>query len=349
MSAAPIELPISSMLRYYPEQGNDDHFTATITHKGVFQIKPLRAQFPSVEEWLVQLPNQPTMDVIHVSTKDTQVKKVVDNDALSTTSATTVTTVTSMTLSETLSATSSATSEKKEKLAKEKEAKDVERAQKKLAKEQEIAAKKEEKERLKREKAAKKVLNIPVAGAPRVLNWATHIYVLIKACHPMFLKDDNVIDAYNAFVQRLTHYSTEIFTMIPYGPSRYHVGVIVEREVKTFTGEEKFSFGYGTSIRSINRTTSQKLNEIEADILTHYLPLYNLVSMKLVPWANQKYFQMRNTPLIARYKKHIQKIEIQMAKSTRMYEQTIQNCKQKIASSFEQIAKYEDEIKMTSQ
>lgn len=328
------------MLRYYPEQDNDAHFTATITLKGVFQIKPLRAQFPSVEEWLAQLPNQPTMEAIHVSTKDTHVKKVVDNDALSTTSTTTTTTTTT--------ATTVTTSEKKEKLAKEKEEKDVERAEKKLAKEQEIAAKKEEKERLKRKKAAKKVLNIPVAGAPRILNWATHIYLLIKSCHPMFLKDDNVIDAYNAFVQRLTHYSTEIFTMIPYGPSRYHVGVIVEREVKTFTGEEKFCFGYGTSIRAINRTTSQKMNEIEDDILAHYLPLYNLVSIKLVPWANQKYFQMKNTPLIARYKKHIQKIEIQMAKSTRMYEQTIQNCKQKIASSFEQIAKYEDEIKMTS-
>jgi hypothetical protein len=337
MSAAPIEVPVSSMLRYYPEQGNNEHFTATVTLKGVFQVKPLKAHFPSVEEWLAQLPNQPTMELIQVSKKEKQmVKRVQEDDTLSTTSTTV-----------------SMTSDKKENLAKEKQernaAKEVERAEKKEKKEQEIAAKKEEKKRIEKERAdTKKVMNIPIKGAPRSLKWATHIYQLIRACDAQFLKNGDVIDAYNVFVERLMHYSTDIITSIPYGIERYHIGVIIERDVSHFSGEETFSFGYNTTIRAINRISVKRLGEIEADLLNYYFPLYNLISMKLVPWANKNYFEKKNIPMIARYKKHIQKIEIQMAKITRMYEYSIQSCKEKIKRAVEQIAQYEDELNMVS-
>lgn len=60
--------PKNTLLRYYPSN-SAIHYTAVVSKKGIFQVKPGHASFPTVQEWLATLPGQPTQDKLQVAEK----------------------------------------------------------------------------------------------------------------------------------------------------------------------------------------------------------------------------------------------------------------------------------------
>jgi hypothetical protein len=79
------------------------------------------------------------------------------------------------------------------------------------------------------------------------------------------------------------------------------------------------------------------------------MPLYNLVSFKLVPWANKLYYTKKNAPVIKKLQKTLRKYEAQMASITKSYSCAIMTFKQRIQYTQEYIDKMNEEIKMVSE
>lgn len=65
---------IGTLLRYYPEAGSNEHYTAVVGRKSIIQVKPAANKYgrprvrsvESIEEWLATLPGSPSMDRLKI-------------------------------------------------------------------------------------------------------------------------------------------------------------------------------------------------------------------------------------------------------------------------------------------
>jgi hypothetical protein len=60
--------PKNTILRYYPS-ADTPHYTSVVLANGILQVKPSKAQFSSLSEWLATLPGQPTEDKLQIAAK----------------------------------------------------------------------------------------------------------------------------------------------------------------------------------------------------------------------------------------------------------------------------------------
>lgn len=59
--------PANTMLRYYPSTCGSDHYTARVLRNGtIFQVKPQKQSFESLDNWLQSLSGQPTQADLRV-------------------------------------------------------------------------------------------------------------------------------------------------------------------------------------------------------------------------------------------------------------------------------------------
>jgi len=120
--------------------------------------------------------------------------------------------------------------------------------------------------------------------------WARHVYLIIREFAPSLLKEEAVIDAYNAFAERLEKYEGVLVTYVPARHSRYKQGIVFES--LTFHRYLDGAIpGYFRDETELWRRP--ELKQVHAaiieDIKNAYKPLYDLFKRVVVPPMEKKY------------------------------------------------------------
>lgn len=127
-------------------------------------------------------------------------------------------------------------------------------------------------------KKNKKKCLVPPKNCEQSLPWTRHVHQIIKECSPQLLSQENVIDAYNAFVHCMTKYSSHIVTSIPYNHSKYNTNIVI-----SYNPEERLICGL-KNVRFIGNNP-----HMHEEIFYTYSALFELIKNDVVPYIEQKH------------------------------------------------------------
>jgi len=214
--------PYSTVLRFYPEEKSDDHYTAIIlNNKGA--VKEVKCPepdldriivYPSVDAWLLSLPYE-----------DMSVDDLFIN--------------------------------------------------------------------MKRPIYTKKTCNVPpLTNRLTTLNWGRHIYNVIHTYVPYLLKQDDVVDAYNALIECLSKYAYMINISI-HKDDLYYIRQI-QIKCNTLPAHCRF-YVYNPSM----------IEKSMKDMYHSYILLYKLIDLDLLPFIQTKTKEYMTVVKLPIYKKNI--------------------------------------------
>jgi len=129
-------------------------------------------------------------------------------------------------------------------------------------------------------KPAKKKCNVPSKREGTTTRfWPIHIYAMMKEASPALLEREDVIDAYNHFVECIDTYNGTIYTLLPSSRVRYALTTIKVN---------KRELVYAKLLRITTKSFAQQEKEMEDNIYTAYYPLYELIKRDVVPYMEKK-------------------------------------------------------------
>lgn len=115
--------------------------------------------------------------------------------------------------------------------------------------------------------------NVPKRNdTTRSVPWARHLYYMIREANPEWLKREDIRDAYNAVVDILRKYSTQIRTNIPYRYSRYYSGIDIKE--------------YRRFLHPGPNTPHHEFEAILKEIVEVYRVLYEMVGIDLLAYMD---------------------------------------------------------------
>lgn len=177
---------------------------------------------------------------------------------------------------------------------------------------------------------AVKVLRVPPAKTTvKSTLWARHVHQVYKELIPSHLTLDVVIDAYNAFVDRLASHEDSLETYVPAKSRRYRQGLIYEKlSFRTYMNGD--IPGFFKNENEVWRQPELKEAHIRIvdDIKAAYKVLYDLVKDSLVPALQKKDHEERVKKYVPRLRTTIEDMERSMENEKARHEQALQKMKE---------------------
>ena len=156
-----------------------------------------------------------------------------------------------------------------------------------------------------------KVLRVPPAKtAVKSTLWARHVYLLYQELISSHLTSDAVIDAYNAFVDRLAAHDDILETYLPPRSMRYRQGLVYES--LSFQRYLDGSIpGFFKNENEVWRHPQLKEahKQIVEDMKSAYKVLYDLVKDDLIPALKRKEQEEKVKKWVPRLRKTIEDVE----------------------------------------
>lgn len=172
---------------------------------------------------------------------------------------------------------------------------------------------------------AVKVLRVPPAKTTvKSTLWARHVYQVYQELIPSHLIVEAVIDAYNAFVDRLASHNDLLETYVPAKSQKYRQGLLYEK--LTFKRYLDGSIpGYFKNENEVWRhpALKEEHTRIVEDIKAGYMVLYDLVKDDLVPALKKKEHEERVKKWVPRLRKTIEDVERAMELEKTRYERLL--------------------------
>ncbi len=154
--------------------------------------------------------------------------------------------------------------------------------------------------------------------------WAHHVHSIIKEFAPDLLKREDVIDAYNAFVDCLAKYDDDFESYVPSKRKRYHVGFIYEKlKFHRYLDENIPARFKNEDQLWRNRQLSSVHAHIIQDMLETYKVLYDLIKRDVIPPLEQVIHEEQVKRMAPIYRRDIEAYQTHMTKEEQRHEQTI--------------------------
>ena len=137
--------------------------------------------------------------------------------------------------------------------------------------------------------------NIPKRNGPYSVRGCIYIYNMIKEANGELVERDDVCEAYNSFVECCLKYGDNIHSHIPTKYATYH------HKLRPFLGYEESTKTYclpiglrypKSSNPIINEENNKKKEDSEKDILDKYTVLYELIKRDMIPYMEQKSWEI---------------------------------------------------------
>lgn len=146
-----------------------------------------------------------------------------------------------------------------------------------------VSTKDEEKKQKERTKPKKKKFNVPTKYEAKYtpLKWGRHIYYSMKILAPSLLEQEEVMDAYNAFIEVLSVPQPNVYISVPQWHEKFLRGISMEG-FTVLPVHYNFMTTYATSTTAL--AEKKKENEKIIDgYRAAYLPLYDRIKQVIVP------------------------------------------------------------------
>lgn len=167
--------------------------------------------------------------------------------------------------------------------------------------------------------------DLPPKSGPKSTKCAKYIYEMIKEAKPELLDREDVKKAFNDFVACLRKYDTlESYT---YAYSKYTVGIKIEENTESKCIDNfkalNCKFNYENDVyRNIDLKT--KLRTECFDVVTAYVPLYDLIKRDIIPYMELKNWVIRSKKEIEYFHRLIEREEA----TIKHYEKSIERSRQ---------------------
>lgn len=159
--------------------------------------------------------------------------------------------------------------------------------------------------------------------------WAYHVHQVYKELVPARLLEDAVIDAFNAFVDRLASHEDCLETYVPAKGARYRQGLVYETlNFRTYMEGDIPGFFKDEGEVWRRPEVKEKHKRIVEDIKAAYKVLYDLVKAELVPELAKKKHEERVKRWVPRLRKTIEETERAMEYEKTRYEQMLERMKE---------------------
>jgi hypothetical protein len=154
--------------------------------------------------------------------------------------------------------------------------------------------------------------------------WARHVHNIVKEFAPDLLKREDVIDAYNAFVDCLAKYEDVFVSYVPSKRNYYHVGIIYEKlKFQRYLDENIPAHFKNEDDVWRNKQLSKVHSDIIQDMLQTYKVLYDLIKRDIIPPLEKTIQDIRVKRLTPIYRRDIENYQNHMTKEEYRHEQTI--------------------------
>lgn len=137
--------------------------------------------------------------------------------------------------------------------------------------------------------------NVPKRNGPYCTKGCIYIYNMIKEANQKLLERDDVLNAYNNFVECCLKYGDNLHSHIPSKYATYHHKLRPFLGYEESTGSYCLPFGFRIPPSSnpvINEENNKKKEEAEKDILESYTVLYELIKRDIIPYMEQKSWEV---------------------------------------------------------
>lgn len=154
--------------------------------------------------------------------------------------------------------------------------------------------------------------------------WARHVYTIIHEFAPDLLKREDVIDAFNSFVDCLAKHNDVFESYIPSKRKRYQVGILYEKmKFQRYLDENIPARFKNEDEVWRNRQLSSVHQEIIREILQIYKVLYDLIKRDVLPPLERIIHEEQVKRLAPIYRRDIEAYQTHMTKEEHRHEQTI--------------------------
>jgi hypothetical protein len=154
--------------------------------------------------------------------------------------------------------------------------------------------------------------------------WAHHVHSIIKEFAPDSLKRDDVVDAFNAFVDCLAKHDDVFESYVPSKRKRYLVGFIYEKlKYQRYLDENIPARFKNEDQLWRNHQLSKVHNEIIQEMLQTYKVLYDLIKRDVIPPLEKVIHEEQVKRMGPIYRRDIEAYQTHMTKEEQRHEQTI--------------------------
>jgi len=167
-------------------------------------------------------------------------------------------------------------------------------------------------------------INIP-SKDDKALSWTRHVYDIIKETNPNLIKQENIIEAYNAFVE-ITHKNKDALKLITYKPdfrTKYNKGIVI-------------GFTKDGQITGINYYPTYPINKKDCphfkEIIDTYYVLFELIKTEVVPYMERKHAEYMHKVNINDYTKQLKRQEQALLNLSSRFDANIQYYERSIHS-----------------
>jgi len=156
-----------------------------------------------------------------------------------------------------------------------------------------------------------KILRVPAAKtAVQSTLWARHVYLVYQELISSHLTSDAVIDAYNAFVDRLAAHDDVLATYLPPRSMRYRQGLVHESlSFQRYLDGSIPGFFKNENLVWRHPELKEAHKVIVDDIKAAYKGLYDLVKEDLVPALKKKEHEEKVKKMMPRLRRAIEDVE----------------------------------------
>jgi hypothetical protein len=145
-----------------------------------------------------------------------------------------------------------------------------------------VSTKDEEKKQKESTKPKKKKFNVPTKYETTYtpLKWGRHVYYSMKELAPSLLQQEEVMDAYNAFIEVLSVPHPTVYISVPQFNKKYLRGISMEG----FTVlPVQYSFSAFHSGKMVNQADMEENKKLIDGYRAAYLPLYDRIKRDIIP------------------------------------------------------------------
>ena len=167
-------------------------------------------------------------------------------------------------------------------------------------------------------------INVP-SNDDKALSWARHVYDMIKETNPALIKQENIVNAYNAFVE-ITNKNKNALTLITYKPAfrkKYNEGIVI-------------GFTKHGQITGISYDLTYSINKKECllfkEITDAYYVLFELIKTEVVPYMECKHTEYMRKVNINDHTKQLKRQEQALLNLSSRFDANIQYYERSIHS-----------------
>jgi len=185
--------------------------------------------------------------------------------------------------------------------------------------------------------------------SPKSTLWARHVYLIIKEMAPALLEKEEVIVAFNNFVDCLAKYDHILETHIPGKRMKYRQGIIYDTlTIKRYSdGTIPGEFKNADDIWR-HPEIKEEHNRILEDIKQGYKPLYDLIKRDIVPKVEIELHTCKMNYSMPLIKKDIENLQTSLELENDRHNRTIKHLQESLYNKLEDLRVLTEDFKPTS-